>query len=210
MTRRFTLVAAALLMALCAPPGAAGVAGGPVAQKVAAGKPGRYSADKGKLPNYHNGISGAARTIVIEGEIGENFAAQLALEIGRFPEAGIEIGDSPGGLIDEAIQAGRILRSQGKTVTVKGSCASACVLVFAGGKQRKMETGSALGVHQSTWGGRDLRMTAEEVQEASGRIGQFYIDMGISAEILVLQLRTPKEDMSWLSPEDARGYGFID
>ncbi len=208
------VLAQALVLALSAaaalaePPGPAV----PASEHGQSSRPAKPSVipDKGKQPNYSNGITGASRTIRIEGEIGENFANQLALEITRNPEAGIEIGDSPGGLIEEALKAGHILRSQGKSVTVAGSCASACVLVFAGGKERKMAEGAELGVHRSTWGGRGLRMSAEEVQEASGRIGQFYIDMGISAEILVLQLRTPTTGMSWLSEEDARTYGFID
>lgn len=167
------------------------------------------SSDKGKESNFPNSISGSDTHIRIEGEIGLNFAAQLALEIGKYPDADIELGDSPGGLIDEAILAARILRSQNKTVVAKGSCASACVLLFSGGKTRKMDQSAELGVHRSTWENQGRRLSAEKVQEASGQIGQFYIDMGISPAILVLQLKTPADGMSWIDRTAARAYGFV-
>jgi hypothetical protein len=199
----------ACLLFVFATVGAAQDTNSPIPQD--GGKAGKIRpTDKGKLPNRGNGITGSLKAIRIEGEIGENFSAQLAMEIIQFPEAVIEIGDSPGGLIEEAIRAGRILRNQGKTVVAKGSCASACVLVFAGGSKRQMDEIASLGVHRSTWGHDDLRMTAEEVQEATARIGQFYIDMGVSAEILVLQLKTPIDQMAWISRNEARDYGFID
>lgn len=56
--------------------------------------------------------------------------------------------DSPGGDVDAAIIAGLFLREiKARTLVVKGSCASACVLIFVGGVQRIL-VGGRLGLHR--------------------------------------------------------------
>ena len=82
-------------------------------------------------------------TLVYAGDIGLDFLDILRRH--RFDKLQI---DSMGGLIEMAMSAGSWLREGGKTVRVKGSCLSACVLVLAGGKARSAEEVARIGVHR--------------------------------------------------------------
>lgn len=113
------------------------------------------------IPNADFGGSDRGRrTLAISGEIG---AASANWFRGKLDEAHLSAGDtvllsSPGGQLNQAIIMGEIIRSRGLTTAVgladasghvrSAYCASACVLVYAGGKARYGVEGSMLGVHQ--------------------------------------------------------------
>ena len=109
-----------------------------------------------------NGAAQGRRTLSIKGEIGPAAAKWFR---DRLDEAQLAAGDvilmsSPGGDLNQAAIMGEIIRSRGLVTAVgtadasgnvKSSyCASACVLVFAGGKTRFGVPGSGLGVHRVT------------------------------------------------------------
>ena len=105
--------------------------------------------------------SGRGRpALAIRGTIGPAAASWLRE---RLDEAHLAPGDavllsSPGGDVGQAIIMGEMIRSHGLVTAVGTSdasgrvrpayCASACVLVYAGGKTRFGVLGSALGVHR--------------------------------------------------------------
>jgi hypothetical protein len=107
-----------------------------------------------------DGAAGGRRTLFVSGTIGPAAANWFR---GKLDEAHLAEGDlillsSPGGDLNQAAIIGEIIRSHGlvtavgiadATGHVKPSyCASACVLIFAGGKPRFGVLGSALGVHR--------------------------------------------------------------
>ena len=98
--------------------------------------------------------------LAISGTIG---AAGASWFKERLDEAHLAAGDvvllsSPGGNLNQAIVMGEAIRARGLTTAVgvadpygrvrPSYCASACVLVFAGGKIRIGVAGSTLGVHR--------------------------------------------------------------
>ena len=98
--------------------------------------------------------------LFISGKIG---AAAASWFRDRLDEAHLAAGDavllsSPGGDLDQAVIMGEIIRSRGLATAVgvvdasgritPSYCASACVLVYAGGKTRYGVEGSMLGVHR--------------------------------------------------------------
>src|SRR5581483_3572774 len=111
------------------------------------------------IPKVDLGGSGRA-ALAIRGTIGPAAASWLRE---RIAEAHLAPGDaillsSPGGDLGQAIIMGEVIRAHG-LVTAVGTaddsgkirpayCASACVLVYAGGKPRYGVDGSLLGVHR--------------------------------------------------------------
>jgi len=57
------------------------------------------------------------------------------------------IGESPGGLLIEAIAMGELIHKRGLRTSVGGRCLSACALIFMSGVKKGMGKGSVLAFH---------------------------------------------------------------
>src|SRR6202041_307159 len=139
----------------------------------------------------------------------------------RLDEAHLAAGDlvllsSPGGNLDQALIMGEIIRSRG-VATVVGTadtsgrvtqsyCASACVLVYAGGKPRYGIEGSALGVHRfvTSSPGRD---PVAETQRTAGMVLSYLTRMGVSSSVVEAMSET--SDVRWLGTRDASALNLI-
>lgn len=182
-------------------------------------------------------LPGTARgrpALAISGTIGVASASWLRA---RLDEAHLTPGDtvilsSPGGDVGQAIIMGEIIRSRGLSTavgSVDGSdqaasknsnknsskikpafCASACVLIYAGGTQRLGVEGSALGVHRfvSTASQNDPGADpVAETQRATGMILGYFTRMGVSASVVEAMSQT--SDIRWLGPKEALAMNLI-
>jgi hypothetical protein len=79
-------------------------------------------------------------------------------------------------------------------------CASACVLVYAGGAPRYGIEGSALGVHRfvNRAPGRD---PVADTQRTTGAVLNYITKMGISPS--VIEAMSATRDVRWLEPAEA-------
>ncbi len=158
------------------------------------------------------------RTLFIKGEIG---AAAAKWFRDRLDEAQLAAGDvilmsSPGGDLNQAAIMGEIIRSRGLVTavgitdasgTVKPShCASACVLVFAGGKTRFGVPGSGLGVHRFTTT-KAIDDPVAEAQKIAGAVLGYMTKMGVSSS--VVQAMSETRDIRWLAPKEALAMNLI-
>lgn len=156
------------------------------------------------------------RVLAIRGKIG---AAAAVWFRERLDEAKLSPGDivllsSPGGRLDQGLIMGDVIRSRGLTTMVgvldsgrrvrASYCASACVLVYAGGAVREAFPGSGLGVHQFTTdispenSSRDI---VADTQRTTGIILEYLTRMGISPTIL--QAMSASKDIRWLKESEA-------
>ena len=134
----------------------------------------------------------AARRWSCSGKIGPAAASWFRE---RLDEAGLKPGDlvllsSPGGDLGQSVIMGEIIRARGLVTAVgttdasgqirPGSCASACVFVYAGGTVRYGVAGSRLGVHRFTTQGPGAAIPSPtpsgsrdgaQLSEADGRLG---------------------------------------
>lgn len=157
-----------------------------------------------------SGRSHAALTI--HGTIGAASAGWLRE---RLDEAHLATGDvvllsSPGGNLNHALIMGEVVRSRGLATAIgtadasgritRSYCASACVLIYAGGMPRYGVEGSALGVHRfvSPSPGRD---PIAEVQRTTGAVLSYMIRMGVSSSIVEAMSET--RQVRWLEPAQA-------
>ena len=171
------------------------------------------------LTNADPNGSGRRRSVlVISGTIG---AATASWFRDRLDEAHLVAGDtvlmsSPGGDLNQAVIMGEVIRSRG-LVTAVGSvdpsghirpsyCASACVLVYAGGKTRVGVEGSMLGVHRfaTLKPGPD---PVAETQRTAGMILSYMTRMGVSSS--VVEAMSATNNVRWLGASEAAAMSLV-
>ena len=165
-----------------------------------------------------NGAAMGRRTLFIKGEIGPAAAKWFR---DRLDEAQLAAGDvvlmsSPGGDLNQAAIMGEVIRSRGLVTAVgiadasgnvkPAYCASACVLVFAGGKTRFGVPGSGLGVHRFTTS-KAIEDPLAEAQKIAGAVLGYMTKMGVSAS--VVQAMSETKDIRWLAPKEALAMNLI-
>ncbi len=163
--------------------------------------------------------SGHARPgLAISGKIGPAAASWFR---DRLDEAHLVAGDvvllsSPGGSLDQAIIMGETIRSRGLATAVgiadvpghikPSYCASACVLIYAGGKPRYGIEGSALGVHRfvTSSPGRD---PVAETQRTAGIVLSYMTRMGVASSVVEAMSQT--SEIRWLGAREATAMNLI-
>lgn len=165
-----------------------------------------------------DGSSRRVAALVVRGKIGPAAASWLRE---RLDEAHLASGDtvllsSPGGDLGQAIIMGEVIRSRGLTTAVGAPdrsggiapsyCASACVFVYAGGKQRFGLEGSALGVHRfvSETPGPD---PVAETQRTTGMVLNYMTRMGVSPSVVEAMAATG--DVRWLSAKEVAAMNLV-
>jgi len=167
------------------------------------------------------GLDGSGRrrpALAVSGTIGPAAANWFR---DRLDEAHLAAGDavllsSPGGDLNQAAIIGEIIRSRGLATAVgvadatghirPAYCASACVLVYAGGKTRYGIEGSMLGVH------RFVTTTAvpdpvADAQRISGQVLGYMTRMGVSSAVVEAMSQT--RNVRWLDAKEALAMNLI-
>jgi hypothetical protein len=128
--------------------------------------------------------------------------------------------DSPGGVVDEALSIGKLIRAKGFDTSVAAGalCASSCPLVFAAGKERLATAQSAIGVHQiyaATAGGPLTSQLAaagaalSNSQTLTAQISRYLKSMGVEDEVWLKAMETPPDKLSYLSTADLVGFKLV-
>lgn len=164
------------------------------------------------------GAGQGRRALFISGTIGPAAAKSFR---DRLDEARLAPGDmillsSPGGNLSQATIMGEIIRSRGLVTAVgipdasgrvkPAYCASACVLVYAGGKTRFGVLGSALGVHRFVTT-KPMDDPVAEAQRIAGAVLGYMTKMGVSSSIVEAMSET--RDIRWLSPQQALAMNLV-
>ena len=171
------------------------------------------------LPRGYRDTSGRTHpALMVHGPIGSLAAVRLreAIDNAHLTAGDAVVLSSPGGDLNQAMLMGRAIRARG-LVTMVGrpdgaggvraaSCASACVIVFAGGTERIGVSGSRLGVHRFTsWTtGSD---PVAEAQRTAGRVLGYVTSMGIAPEFVEAMSATAA--VRWLGAGEARNMRLV-
>jgi hypothetical protein len=165
-------------------------------------------------------LDGQRRTaLVVRGRIGPAAATWFRE---RVEEAKLKPGDlvllsSPGGDLSQSVIMGEYIRAHGLVTAVgttdsagqirPGSCASACVFVYAGGTARYDIPGSRLGVHRFTTRGGDSSDPVADTQRITGFVLSYLKRMGVSASLVEEMSRT--SDIRWLDTREATAMNLV-
>jgi hypothetical protein len=163
--------------------------------------------------------SGRGRpALAIHGTIGPAAASWLRTEL---DQAHLAPGDtvllaSPGGDLGQAIIMGEIIRAHGLATAVgtadssgrvrSAYCASACVLVYAGGKPRLGVEGSLLGVHRFVTVS-PVSDPVADTQRTTGMVLGYMTKMGVSSSVVEAMSET--REIRWLAPKDALAMNLV-
>ena len=154
------------------------------------------AADAGPKPAVRVEPDGRLR---LSGEMGFGTTNRVRAALARDPGIReIEL-DSPGGNAMEGFALAALVRDRGLNTRVRANCASACVLVFAGGWERVAEPGARFGLHRS---GVDWRKDGA-VSATDLRMAAWFRERGVGEEIIGRVLATPFHDL-W-----EPGYGEV-
>jgi hypothetical protein len=168
-----------------------------------------------------------------EGRIEPGSATAFADAVGRLSGRRLPIFlHSPGGSVPDAIAMGELIRAKGlavavartlimncpeaapkcpngpgKPITGGATCASACVLVLAGGVERLAGPAPLIGVHQITTVVKEAEGLAHltstrklyEQQGVDGAVAGYLAAMGAGEPVMTLMRRTPAASVRWLS-----------
>lgn len=164
-------------------------------------------------------FDGRRRTaLVLRGKIGPAAASWFRE---RANEARLKPGDlvlmsSPGGDLGQSVIMGEFIRAHGLVTGVgssdasgkirPGSCASACVFVYAGGTVRYDVTGSRLGVHRFTAHGGSEDPVAD-TQRVTGLVLSYLKRMGVSSSLVEAMSATA--DIRWLDAREATAMNLV-
>jgi len=166
-------------------------------------------------------IDGSGKTraaLLVSGEIGAAAATWLRQKL---DETGLAAGDivllsSPGGDLNQAIIMGETVRARGLATAVGTAdaagevrpayCASACVLVFAGGRPRYGVKGSMLGVHRFVTT-TPVPDPIAEAQRVAGEVLGYMTKMGVSSSVVEAMSQT--RDIRWLGSREALAMNLV-
>lgn len=132
------------------------------------------------------------RRIILKGDLGFGTTNRLRAVLNEHPEAtGIEL-DSPGGRALEGIAARDLVRKHGLDTYVQRDCASACVSVYMGGRNRYITARGRMGLHRSgfQWKADDGKMNPSDESEA-----QYMRQMGIDEGFIQRSLAPSIHDL---------------
>lgn len=156
--------------------------------------------------------------LAIHGTIGPAAASWLRTQIeqAKLAPGDLVLLSSPGGDVGQAIIMGEIIRSHGLATAVgmpAGSdrvrpayCASACVLVFAGGNPRYGVEGSLLGVHRFVTT-TPVSDPVADTQRTTGMLLGYMNRMGVSSSVVEAMSETSA--VRWLAPKEALAMNLI-
>ena len=159
------------------------------------------------------------KALVLRGRIGPAAASWFRerLDEAKLKPADLVLLTSPGGDLGQSVIMGEIIRARGLVTAVgttdaagqirPGSCASACVFVYAGGLVRYDIGGSRLGVHRFTTTGTGGGDPVADTQRVTGLVLAYLKRMGVSSSLVEAMSTT--SDIRWLDSRDATAMNLV-
>lgn len=142
--------------------------------------------------------------IVVAGKLEYGDEGKFA-DAARGMDRAVVLLGGPGGNLHAGIEIGRAIRSRGFPTAAPGLCASACALAWLGGRDRLVASGGRVGFH-AAWMRKDGR--SEAVPGGNALVGAYLNQLGLSSSAILHLTSTGPEDVTWLTPDDARRLGI--
>lgn len=154
----------------------------------------------------HEKLDATTEIIGIDGDIASGDLEQFRKISLRYPKA-VVVLNSRGGLIQPAIEIGKIIRITGYATVVydNGVCASACALIWMAGSKRLLSSSGHIGFHASY---RDDNGKAVESGVANALVGNYLTLLGASAKTIVFATTAPPERVLWLTAANKESAGI--
>jgi hypothetical protein len=145
--------------------------------------------------------------IGIVGGLKDGDDSKFASSIQKAKSLGIHISavslDSPGGLVIVGASIAKLVRSNGFNTLVPSdaTCASACFMIFAAGKERFAGDKARIGVHSAN---NPKLGETDDAKSSTIDMARFLAELGVPPPILGKLVTARPADMAWLTPDDLR------
>ena len=150
--------------------------------------------------------SGSRPIISVDGELGTEDGQKFSEKISGLT-GGIVAFNSPGGLVIAGLRMGTLINLHNfDTVVGNGyRCASACAIAWLGGTTRYMAPKAFIGFHAAY-----LIEHGQQIEKGAPNalVGAYLNSLGLSFDAIVYLTSTPPQDITWLTPNDARTHGI--
>jgi hypothetical protein len=176
-------------------------------------------------------ISRAGDVLVLNGSIGAGDAEQFTRALSTHGALPVYL-HSPGGRVGEALKMAEMIRARGLATHVpKGAtCASACVLLLAGGIIRTADPSARIGIHMGSGLLNEGAVAAlGKIHREHGAVGtavvgaefeqraalwtlrqvNFFLASGISLGLLKAAAEVDHLDVRWLTGSEARSFNLL-
>lgn len=146
--------------------------------------------------------------VLINGQIRPDDAQRFEAYIAGLSEPPRAVAlNSPGGIVDEALAIGRLLRAmEFDTLVLPGMiCLSSCPYALAGGIERTVSLQGIVGLHQHYYEVPrylPVYFAVEDIQQNQGRTMVHLIEMGVDPGLMVYSLATPPDEIYVLVEEE--------
>jgi len=154
-----------------------------------------------KAPNATVTFDEADNAIRIQGSLGARLNAQFHDALNRHPGTRMIVLDSPGGLVEDALDLADTISKRRLPARIEGICASACVAVWAASPYREMSATSVVGIHELRF---DINLPSEFIAKADaasgGRYDAYLRSAGFDEATIRKGNQTPPSEVYWLNP----------
>jgi hypothetical protein len=153
------------------------------------------------LPAYAAEITVGGTAVALNGLIGPDDAETFRTKANLVPGKATAILNSPGGNLLAGLAIGEFLRLRGWSTYVSGECDSACAFIWLGGAQRLMTPDAKVGFHSASINGQETGM-------GNAVLGAYLNRIGLSHEAAVYVTQTSPDDITYLTPAEAKRFGI--
>jgi hypothetical protein len=160
-------------------------------------------------------LVGGGRLMAI-GTITPGVSQSFAAEVERHSEyIRTVVLSSPGGSVTDALAMGRLTREKRFATEVEAGkyCVSSCPLVFAGGVDRRVGERATIGVHQMaaarSAANGPPRDEMSVVQNISARCQRYLGDMGVSLQVWVHAMETPRDKLFVFNTDELKSLNLV-
>lgn len=135
--------------------------------------------------------------------------------------------DSPGGSVTEALDIGRLLNrlplmspitttssvgAKGNPTTMRGDCASACILIYLGATYRFFDPASRIGVHQFSFRDESTLSPAETAsitQLLAADVTEYLREVRVDPSLFSVMSQTFPEDIHWIDRQELKALRIV-
>jgi hypothetical protein len=147
---------------------------------------------------WHFRILRQGTEMEVAGGVGFGFTDDLRRFLDTAPDVQlVHVNLAMGGLVQEAKDAGALIRTRGLSTYTSGTCASACTIIFLGGKNRLIKSGAKLGFHAPGMPGISRANMREKLAEEE----RYLTSLGVSRPFAKQAMETPMETMWYPTAE---------
>lgn len=146
-------------------------------------------------------LDATSSAVFLSGPIEPNDGATLRFLIQEARQKGVPVQfvvlNSPGGSVKGGADLAIVIRDHQISVAVLdgATCASACFMPFAAGKNKVVIAGARIGVHSASIGG----LEPDQAKSTTVNIARFLHEFGVPEAILGRLVRTAPGEMGWLT-----------